>query len=80
MTQAKKGHFSALKSDTKLLKSDRRSNFNSWKVTGRVIFQWGQFSTLHRQKTTAPTGYNMLPVTGTENAVLDLYSADILTQ
>ena len=53
MTQAKKGHFSTLKSDSKLLKSDRRSNFNSWKVTG------GHFSTLK----TMGSIFNVTPTT-----------------
>ena len=51
MTAAKKGHFSTLKSDSKLLKSDPGHGhistvekwpgviFERWKMTGRVIFQ-----------------------------------------
>ena len=34
MTPAKKGHFSTLKSESKLSKNDPRIYLNSWKLTG----------------------------------------------
>ena len=37
MTPSKKGHFSTLKSDSKLLKKDPQSYLHSWKVTGSLF-------------------------------------------